>query len=453
MDKLDILNREEFVEQLVRFTENISGSEKSVSFSIDGTWGSGKSFVLDMFEEKLGQIHSEETATNKYLIIRYNCWKYDYYDEPLVAIVAALLESITEKTQLFDQEKQEKIKGILKAAGATLLSISSDAIKATTGFDFKSAFDILKSGMDAGTEEYLKMQEYDVYFGFKQTLHSLQELINDLGKQYEVVFLIDELDRCLPEYAIKVLERLHHLNEETENVISIIAIDKSQLKTSIEQIFGFEDAGAYLKKFIHFSVPLNLGVVSERITDKYAHYISLFNKDIFPINNSIEEFMQAIFKGIDVRTQEQLMNKAELAHTLLYDSEKDYTFMCMELLLTVMICHYGDESCFTGTPINRDFSKVFKIIPSNQQPEFAEFFGEKFKDIYLSQQHSFPDEPTPYLLPKNGSLYCAILLTWYWMHKKSPYYIVQYQIGTCYDNISNNHKELEKFAQTIKLIK
>ena len=78
MDKLDILNRDEFVEQLVRLVENISENKTSTCFAINGAWGSGKSFVLDMFEEKLSVIQSEETFNEKYFIVRYNCWKYDY---------------------------------------------------------------------------------------------------------------------------------------------------------------------------------------------------------------------------------------------------------------------------------------------------------------------------------------------------------------------------------------
>ena len=70
MDKLDILNRDEFVEQLVRLIENISDNKTSTCFAINGAWGCGKSFVLDMFEEEL------KPYSEKYFVVRYNCWKY-----------------------------------------------------------------------------------------------------------------------------------------------------------------------------------------------------------------------------------------------------------------------------------------------------------------------------------------------------------------------------------------
>ena len=66
MDKVDILDREPFVEQLFELVKNISERKAKASFAIDGTWGCGKSFVLDMLEERLEPMQSEETADDKY---------------------------------------------------------------------------------------------------------------------------------------------------------------------------------------------------------------------------------------------------------------------------------------------------------------------------------------------------------------------------------------------------
>jgi len=94
MNKLDVLNREEFVDNLINLSECISARKTSTTFAINGVWGCGKSFVLDMFENRLSNYQSEITAKDKYFIIRYNCWKYDYYEEPLVAIISAIVDCI-----------------------------------------------------------------------------------------------------------------------------------------------------------------------------------------------------------------------------------------------------------------------------------------------------------------------------------------------------------------------
>lgn len=449
MAKLDILNRDEFVEQIVQLTENIAKNKKSVTFAIDGDWGCGKSFVLDLYENKLEQIQSEETASNKYLVIRYNCWKYDYYDEPIVAIVATILEAINEKTKLLHGEKKEKILGVIKAVGASVFAISTAAIKGATGVDFKPAFEVIKSGWESGKDNYEKMNEYDSYFKFNQALHSLQQVLNELNKDYTIVFLIDELDRCLPEYAIKVLERLHHLNENT-NVINVIAIDKKQLYKSVHTAFGFEDVDLYLKKFIRFTVGLSLGDISERIMDKYPEYFSMFDMDKTPFTDSVEEFLQMIFRDIDVREQERLIEKAKTAHDLLFEGKKDYSFMCMELLIVVINSSYSNNRVFT-----QSIQNLFSIRSQNRElPPFAADFDSKFKELESSKtlvSGSYTKNQLGYG-PIN-SLYARILCLWHEVIIKNSKYELTVSSGNSKLKLDEHIKELSDFYDMVRLIK
>lgn len=451
MNRLDILNREEFVAQLVNLTNNISHNKLSVAFAIDGTWGCGKSFVLDMYEDQLKVIQSEETGQNQYLIVRYNCWKYDYYEEPLIAIVATMLESIEQQTQLLHGEQGEKVKGLLKVIGTTLLTISNNAIKEKTGIDLSEAAEFIQKGVESGEESYKAMHQYDMYFEFNKTLHSLQSVLNDLGEQYTVVFLIDELDRCLPEYAIKVLERLHHLTENTKNVITIMAIDKTQLQSSITHIFGFENPEDYLKKFIQFTVPLPIGTVSDKFMEKHRDYIELFDSELFEFYEPVEECLQAIFMEIDVREQEQLVNRAKLAHTLLYTESKDYSFMCMELLITTLICYYGNDLRIKNNQFVYNLSLTF-AKDRDHKPYFSDFFHKKFEDALTEYSNGFGKS---YALPHNASLYAAIIITWHWLQRNAKIapYTIQHTQGDIYQPIVDNINEFKKFIDMVYLIK
>ena len=58
----------------------------------------------------------------------------------------------------------------------------------------------------------------------------LKKVFDYFKKDQTVVIIVDELDRCLPSYAIKVLERIHHIFNELENVVVIIAMEKSKSK-------------------------------------------------------------------------------------------------------------------------------------------------------------------------------------------------------------------------------
>ncbi len=105
-EKQDILNRQEYVDNLIKIVECISKNKMGCCFSIDGKWGIGKTYVLNMFEKQISLIQSEETNDDKYFVFNYNCWKYDYYEEPSIAIVSSMLDKIVEEERLFSQKAE-----------------------------------------------------------------------------------------------------------------------------------------------------------------------------------------------------------------------------------------------------------------------------------------------------------------------------------------------------------
>ena len=458
MEKLDILNREEFIDQLVNVTEHISANRGNVSFAINGVWGCGKSFVLDMYEEKLSQIQSEETASEKYFIIRYNCWKYDYYEEPLIAIVSTLISAIEEKTKFFkDSEEKAKFLGTLKAVGISFLSLANSTIKEKIGLDLETAYDIVQNGIAEGQAAFNREQAYNVYFNLNKAIETLQKLLNGLSGEYTIVLLVDELDRCLPEYAIKVLERLHHITENVENIITVISIDKEQLASNIQSIFGEENnTNRYLKKFIQFKLDLKIGTVSSKFMEKYVEYVNMFDKTKMPFNDSVEEFIQVIFQNIDARMQEHIVERTTLIHKMLFSETKDYSFMCIELLMVVLYSCYNNIKKFSSwlNPYSNLFEDSRTHIP------FDAFFNSKFQKSRLTVDslHSEGNYVTR-ILESASSLYGIIAYVWYQV-ELSPN-----NGGDCYIGISNrmnpaqrdmlldNVEELKKFSSMLKLIK
>ena len=459
LNSVDILNREEFVQNLVRLTENLSNSRTSSSFAIDGVWGSGKSFVLDMYEQELRATPNSEKVIDKYFVVRYNCWQNDYYEEPLVAIVATMIDIINRQTKIWgNEEKKKQILGGLKAVGLSLLSIANETIKDKIGFDVWQYIIETKKGVCQGHEEYLKAHEYDMHFIFKQSLQCLQEMLKKIAEDQTVVLLVDELDRCLPEYSIKVLERLHHLTENIDNVLVIMTMDKTRLCQGVRSIFGFEDPEKYLEKFINFSLKLDLGVISEKVIEKYQDFYNMFIPGNFPFDDSIEEFMQAVFEAIDIRTQEQIMKRAMIAHQMLFSEPKDYIFMCMEILLTVLICHYNDMSCFLQDPVvfkagDRLYDDVFISSSGSKHPAFSEFFKDKFNSLQFRPVYVFSGDATNYALPNDIDLYAAVLYIWYRMHPKSPKLYFSIPQGSTYEFLSEYPNEFKKFIDIISLIK
>lgn len=220
----------------------------------------------------------------------------------------------------------------LYSISIVLLTVFGTVADVGTGLPLRDGIKAAIEGCKEGKKNYNEKYDYDTYLSLRKAIEELNEVLKDLSEKYTILFLVDELDRCMPEYAIKVLERLHHLTEGKSNIITVISMDKDQLKKSVEKIFGIENSDKYLEKFIHFEVKLDYGEISETIMDKYSDYIVMFDKDILPFNEPVEECLRAIFRGVDIRTQEQLVKRATIAHKLLYKGKK-------VILLCVWSCY------------------------------------------------------------------------------------------------------------------
>jgi hypothetical protein len=87
----------------------------------------------------------------------------------------------------------------------------------------------------------------------------LSEYVANIGEcELPVVFIIDELDRCNPSYAVKVLEHIKHIFD-VPNIFFVLAINKEQLEYAVKGYYGSEaiDAINYLRRFIdvEFNMP------------------------------------------------------------------------------------------------------------------------------------------------------------------------------------------------------
>ena len=315
--KEDVLNRASFVTQIVDLTKILSEKHKNCCFAIEGEWGSGKSFVLEKIEECLRAEQSEMTYTDRFFVVRYDCWQYDYYEEPIVAIISALKEQVEEYLNLLSSETKKEI---LETVKNTIAKIAVEAIKSKTGIDLEG---ITETSEDDG-------KIYNKYFGFQKVVKKVQNQIEKISQTQTVVIMVDELDRCLPLYAIKVLERIHHVFNEIENVVVIVAMEKKQISNSLHQIYGDEmDVDRYLKKIIAFSFKLDNGSAHNFI-EKYASYMEMFD---IKERDGLEEFLKEITANIDIRTQEKIFEKAENLHRLLATQEKmDSGILAFEIL-------------------------------------------------------------------------------------------------------------------------
>lgn len=448
---VDVLNRDTILRIILDIIESFSDNKESITFAIDGEWGCGKSFLLQMIENELKQIQDESTSSEKYLVIHYNCWKYDYYDEPLIAIVSLMLEEIDNSVNLFSTEQKAKIKGVLKAIGLNFISAFNKIIEDRTGIDIEKIREVIQSGNEAAAQEIEENRNYDDNFSFNKTLSKLQNIITELSKERTIILIVDELDRCLPNYSIRVLERLHHLTENSNNVITILATDKSKLEKNIESV-GFDNANQYLKKFISFEITLDNGILSNLFNERINNYLALFELE-FTDFEGLYEYIEPIFSNIDMRNRMQLIEKALLIHKMLFKDSKNEAFMLLELLLVVLVDFYGENYCENTNSIphysvlenvsfKKNKAKAVKLI---------NFINKKRQEDTLNEASFSIDVQKHLVIDDNYGLFELLMYYWFNLHKNKFYNLISSEEKQ--KQINDNIADLERFINFMKIIK
>jgi len=383
----DILDRQGFVNKIKMIVETLSKERKNCTFAINGEWGCGKSYVLNRFKEEIEDIQSEETASDKYLVFYYDCWKYDYYEEPAVAIIAAMLEMAEEKLKIINTLTDKAMEATWNVVIKRLETIVGEYCKNKVGVDLYKFIGDIRNGI---IEESNSRNIFDNMFAFKSTFETIKKYIQEFSSNHTVIIIVDEIDRCLPQYAIKILERLHHIFFDISNVIVIIAVDGNQLDNTIKQIYGQKtNAEKYLKKFIDFQLNLDIGKTYTGYASKFASYFSKF-KDHLELNE-VMETLTSLLEDVDMRTQEKLFNKADTIHKFINSELCDISLLFFEMMWVIIsykqnsqnlrwVVNLGENiNLITPVKIESDLqSKIMEISAQYCGPSSARIENESY---------------------------------------------------------------------------
>ncbi|PMN52165.1 hypothetical protein BCT30_13620 [Enterovibrio norvegicus] len=239
---------------------------------IDGSWGAGKT----VFCHKLINL-MKETEGDKFHFLYIDAFRADHADEPLLTVLAAVLNLMpTEGKPVFIKKvvpaARFTVKTILKAGVGHLLRKDTDSV--LDDFD-EEVQKVADKAIDASVESLLKEHSEA-----EQSLASLQSALKGLAKDKPILFFIDELDRCRPDFSVNMLEIIKHIFD-VEGVKFVLVTNTEQLKAAIKHKYGpTVDAQRYLDKFIKFSFSLSHlaheGYDSRRLASE-MHYLNLIN--------------------------------------------------------------------------------------------------------------------------------------------------------------------------------
>ena len=240
----DALEREKFAKHLTNLVSNAGDAPFCVA--VDGEWGSGKTFFLKRWREEFLK------KGNK--AIYFNAWEDDFYADPLTAIIGQLRKEIENPTL---EEISNMCDSILKK---TLIELLGKVLKGS-GFEEKD----LWTAVGGTVNEYL--QARNTIEGLKQRLKTLAKDVRGEETKPPLVFIVDELDRCRPTFAIELLERVKHI-VGVPGIVFVFGINQKELEKSIKSVYGEIEAEDYLRRFFQHSMPLPKAKASD-----YCRYL------------------------------------------------------------------------------------------------------------------------------------------------------------------------------------
>lgn len=300
----DCLNRKDDAQGIQKYLDykyQSSVDDKGFVLALNGSWGSGKTFLLTQWYEQAKQ--------DKRAVIFFDAWKNDFSKEPFLAFISELDVALN---SYFDslgwevsisrklKEKWDAVKGpgakVLFSAGLKLgIGMSLDAFKAlSNGEDFDLENSVAENGKEAAAEASKNLKKIFAESLKKQKSHmqamqlfkvKLQELVRALeeveGIQLPLMIFIDELDRCRPTYAIELLEVIKHLFG-VPGVYFVIGTNVTQLSHSVKAVYGEGfDGIAYLRRFFDQQY-----VLAEPSRDQFA--LELVSKIQLPNLNALK---------------------------------------------------------------------------------------------------------------------------------------------------------------------
>lgn len=410
--KDDFLGRREDADWLAVFLRNRSiemarqEELRSYVLNLDAQWGSGKTFFLTRLKDQLD--------ISGHIAVYVNAWRDDFADDPLLAVMAAIDETV-EKHRGLTLDAKDKWNAVKEKTGQIARIAGKGLLKRGLGFIItESAVDVAEgvlSNIDTSSPEIktktlggttatanavteginhlIDSQIDKSVSNFRTQQHLIQDFRDKLadfvfaveniqGKKKPFFVLVDELDRCRPPYAIAMLERIKHLFE-TPGVVFVVATDSRQLSHSIKAVYGAEfESARYLRRFFDQTYefdspslegfiaylmdrnPIDLHKLSSPFKDEHALFLANF----------------FISTSTDLRTVEQIYKHL---HSMISAWEEPSPIeLAVALPLIMAFAH--------RQPISNMKDAIKKYVPSNWLITWKEYDNRSFGRSVLKHE-------------------------------------------------------------------
>ena len=276
---VDMLFYSPYADTVVKFAKN--SALTPLTIGLYGSWGAGKSSLLNLINDKLSKLDKEERIA----CVSLNAWQFEGYEDAKIAIMEALLKSLNEK-KTFREKAESKIKDLIKRID--FLKLSKNVVRkglpyalgVLTGNPLPIALNLsAELGDSKGVvekiskfkDDYIKPPKDESEIeNIRKFREEFEQMLEEVDSVENLTVIIDDLDRCTPDRIIDTLEAIK-LFLSVKKTTFIIAVDQRiieyAVKTKYREIDGYEVSSDYIEKIIQ--LPIKIPELSPKDIENY----------------------------------------------------------------------------------------------------------------------------------------------------------------------------------------
>ena len=243
----DLLGRKAVGEKLTRLIDNI---EDPIVLAVDGAWGTGKTHFL----RRWVGAHAIENG-GKALTVYFDAFQNDYLDDPLIAITSAIGTRVGTKSKSVWKKMKGAAFKLARPATRVGLAVVTHGATEFAAAAADVAIEAASKEMEKAADDFWKKED-----GRRAAMEQLRSTLISLTEGEDgprpIVVVVDELDRCRPDYALGILEVIKHFFT-VPYVQFVLGVNLIALQDSAKARYGAGFAAEeYLRRFISLSMRL-----------------------------------------------------------------------------------------------------------------------------------------------------------------------------------------------------
>ncbi len=272
----DLIGHVDYCDGLVEMIRSVD-SRGSFTIGIYGQWGTGKTSILQQVKKNLDD--PIQNSQQPVLTVWFNPWQFTSEEHLIIPFFHTLIASLSTRLEESNAHKiSNKLSAFLKKiAHVPLALVYGLEGELKIPFLLKTKFSPAKS-MDyqqekeaAIDQEIAKKNKTEMQAAandYESTYYNLLQILQEAADDLDVkiVVFIDDLDRCLPEKAVQLLEGLKVLLD-LKNFVFVMGVAQEVIERGIRVRYrelyktGQSDdlpniEGQYLDKIIQFPFSL-----------------------------------------------------------------------------------------------------------------------------------------------------------------------------------------------------